>query len=206
MIAVNPLEPGENAVSEAARVLLSGGIIAFPAETVYGLGVDAGNPEALKLLYSIKKRDIGKPTSILISSPEELGRLTSGISREAGRLIDEFWPGPLTIVFKASKNVSEILTAGTGTIGIRMPGSRLCLRLLERAGIPMTAPSANPEGKPPAVSAEEALEYFGRGLDLVLDGGKSTQPPTTMVDSTGSGISIIREGALGAKKIMSALS
>ncbi len=201
-IFADPGNPPEEKIERAAEILLSGGIIGFPTETVYGLGADAGNPEALKLLYAIKGRDMKQPTSILISRKKDLGLFAAKISRNAEALAENFWPGPLTIVFRASARVSGILTAGTGTIAVRMPGSRLCLALIEKAGTAVTAPSANPRGEPPAETAEEVMDYFRGKIDLVIDGGQSPQKiPSTIVDATGNDISVIREGLIPAEDI-----
>ena len=207
IITVDAESPQGQAIDRAAGILRGGGIIGFPTETVYGLGVDALNPEAVGLLYSVKERDMKTPTSILIGRKEDLGIFVSGISREAEVLIEKFWPGPLTIVFRASARASEALTAGTGTLGIRMPGSAICLALLQKAGIPVTAPSANPRGNPPAVSAGGVMEYFRGRIDLVIDGGESARKtPSTIVDSTKDVTSIIREGAVKSGDIQAALS
>ncbi len=206
IIPVNPENPGREAIARAAEVLLSGGIIGFPTETVYGLGANVLNPEALKHLYTVKERDMKKPTSILIVRREDLSLFTDKISPGAKALIEKFWPGPLTIIFNAAPAAPELITAGTGTIGIRMPGSAVCLALLEKAGIPVSAPSANPRGKPPALSAGEVMGYFRGRIDLVMDGGKSGQKtPSTIVDSTGDLISVIREGPISVEDIRAAV-
>ncbi len=206
IIPVDPGNPGGEAIARAAEVLLSGGIIGFPTETVYGLGVNVLNPEALKHLYTVKERDMKKPTSILIARRQDLTLFADKISPGAKALIEKFWPGPLTIIFNAAPSAPELLTAGTGTIGIRMPGSAVCLALLEKAGIPVSAPSANPRGKPPALSADEVMGYFRGRIELVMDGGESVQKsPSTIVDSTGDLISVIREGPISTEDIKAAL-
>lgn len=202
IIVADTDNPGEEQIERAAEILLAGGVIGFPTETVYGLGADAGNPEALKLLYAIKGRDMKQPTSILVSRREDLKLFTSKISRNAEALAEKFWPGPLTIVFRASAHVSAILTAGTGTIAIRIPGSRLCLELIEKSNAAITAPSANPRGEPAAETAEEVMEYFRGKIGLVIDGGRSPRKtPSTIVDAAGDDISIIREGVIPAQDI-----
>ncbi len=206
IIPVDPGNPGGEAVSRAAEVLLSGGIIGFPTETVYGLGANALNSEALRRLYTVKERDMKQPTSILIARRDDLNFFAEKISPGAEALVEKFWPGPLTIIFNAAPAAPELVTAGTGTIGIRMPGSALCLALLEKAGIPVSAPSANPRGKPPALSAEEVMGYFRGRIDLVMDGGESGQKtPSTIVDATGDLVSVIRAGPISAEDIRAAL-
>lgn len=206
IIRADPLCPEEEAAARAAEVVLSGKIIGFPTDTVYGLGADALNPEAVKLLYMIKGRDAAKPTLILISCMEDLSFLASSVSDKARRLMEKFWPGPLTIVLRAAASVPGMLTAGTGTIGIRMPASRLCSAIIGKAGRPLTAPSANPQGKPPARTAREMLEYFRGEIDLVIDGGESVvKTPSTVVDASGENISILREGGVSAREIEEAL-
>ncbi len=197
IIKINPASPEISAILEAASVLKSGGIIGLPTDTVYGLGADAGNEEALQELYMIKAREPGKPTSILIHSRNQLGALVSEITGPAEFLMETFWPGPLTIIFKASAKVHSILSAGGGTIGIRIPDSPVCLGILRETGFPLTAPSANVSGRPPACSAQEVFESFNGRIKLILDGGEAdSSSPSTIADATGADIKIIREGKI----------
>lgn len=202
IIVADTHNPTAEQIERAAAILLSGGIIGFPTETVYGLGAKADNPAALKLLYGIKGRDMKQPTSILISRKEDLKLFASEVSRDAEMLAENFWPGPLTIVFKASGRVSKILAAGTGTIAIRVPGSRLCLEIIEKTGAAITAPSANPRGEPAAETAEDVMNYFRGKIQLVIDGGRSPQRiPSTIADATGNDISVVREGIIPAEEL-----
>ncbi len=207
ILSVSETEPEKEKIRKAASAILDGGVIGFPTETVYGLGADALNPAALELLYILKGREASQPTGVIIGSRDQLSFLTAGAGRKAELLMEKFWPGPLTIVLKASRAVSGILTAGTGTIAVRIPGSRICRSLLEECKRPITAPSANPKGLPPALSAGEVMKYFDGRLDIIIDGGESADEiPSTIIDATVDDISVIREGKISSEDIREILS
>lgn len=196
----------KHASARAAEIIGTGGIIGFPTETVYGLGADALNTKSLRALYALKERRLKQPTLILISSGEDLSRFAASIPRAAEILINNFWPGPLTIVFKAAPSVPDILTGVTGSIGIRLPDSKLCMDIIEQAGVPVAAPSANPRGKLPARTAREVMDYFSGRLELIIDGGKSPGTiPSTVVDVTADPPAVLREGIIKTADILSAL-
>lgn len=200
------ISAGKEAAARAAEIIRGGGIIGFPTETVYGLGADALNPEALRSLYVLKERGALQPTLILISSRDDLSRFAVEIPSSAEILMNNFWPGPLTIVFKAAPSVNDILTAETGSIGIRLPGSSICVDIIDKAGVPVAAPSANPRGMPPARTAREVLDYFNGRLELIIDGGKSPDNvPSTVVDVTVSPPAVLREGIIKTSRIFSVL-
>jgi L-threonylcarbamoyladenylate synthase len=204
IIRVNKIS-NDAAADRAAEVLLSGGIIGFPTETVYGLGADALNKKAIDNLYLVKRRTANKPTTILIALKKDIHVFAKDIPPKAESLINNFWPGPLTIIFKASNNAPESVTGGTGTIGIRIPADDFCLSILKKAEIPVAAPSANPNGMTPAVTAWEVIDYFSGKIDLILNGGESKgKAPSTVIDLTNKNISVLREGAIKKEDILSA--
>ncbi len=197
----------DEAINEAIAVLLRGGIIAYPTETFYGLGVKYDMPESLKRLYELKKRPGEKAMPVIISHRGLLSEIVqkewlAHLPNAAQSLMDRFWPGPLTLLFPAKEGLSEFLTAGTGMIAVRVPGESFALRLAKKAGFPFTATSANLSGMPPAVNAEEVMQYFGERLDLLIDSGQARGGrPSTIVDVSGAGIKIVREGMISRAEI-----
>lgn len=186
----------EEALNSALSVLLDGGIVAYPTETFYALGVRYDNADALKRLYEIKHRPGRKTMPIIIGSEEQLKALTVQLNDTAQRLIKRFWPGPLTLVFDALPGLSEFITAG-GKVAARVPGRSFALQLAKRADFPITATSANISGNPPADEAEMIHNAFGAGVDLIIDGGRTKGGlPSTIVDVTGDAIEVLREGAM----------
>ena len=148
-----------------------GGLVAFPTETVYGLGADAFNPEAACRIFEVKKRPKFDPLIVHVSSPEQAAMLWKSADRVVFLLIKKFWPGPLTIVLPKSSMVPDIVTAGLSTVGVRMPAHPLALELIQALGRPIAAPSANLFGRISPTSAKDVLEDLGKKADLVLDGG-----------------------------------
>ena len=141
-------------MDEAAAIIRSGGTVAFPTETVYGLGADGLNPEAVRKIFEAKERPPGNPLSLLVHSREDLEKVAKNIPEKAFRLMDAFWPGPLTIVLEKNDIVPEITSGNLPSIGLRMPDHRIPLELVKRAGTPLAAPSANLSGKPsPSLAA-----------------------------------------------------
>jgi L-threonylcarbamoyladenylate synthase len=171
VIAVDPARPDRTALDEAAAIVRAGGLVAFPTESFYGLGADALDPAAVERVCRAKGRPSDKPILALVGSPDMAERLTRGISPAVRDLMARHWPGPLTIVLAAAPEVPAGLTAGSGTIGLRMPGHAIALGLVEATGRPVTAPSANPSGAPPPTTAAAVRRYFDDEVDLILDGG-----------------------------------
>lgn len=182
---------------EAAQAVLGGGVIAFPTDTLYGLGASLHCEEALKRVYEIKGRDPPKPLLLLVADIESLSPLVAEISGVARRLMGAFWPGPLTLVFQASDNVPRVCLGGGKTVGIRLPNSAVALALLKEVQVPLTAPSANLSGDPEPTSAQQVAANLGDRVDLILDGGPcENSRPSTLVDVTGSQPKILREGRI----------
>jgi L-threonylcarbamoyladenylate synthase len=160
-----------SAVKEATRLLKQGGLIAFPTETYYGLGVDPFNEQALQRLFKVKERSPDKAVLVLLPDISQVTLLASSIPAEFIPLMKKYWPGPLTLVFPGRSSLSTLLTGGTGTVGLRQTQEPLAAELLTRYGGPVTATSANKSGMVPATTAAEVKAIFGTEVDLILDGG-----------------------------------
>lgn len=194
---VDPELPAPAALAAAVRVLREGGLVAFPTETFYGLGANALDPEAVARVFRAKGRPSDKPLLVLVDSLEMAGRVAAEIPAVARRLAARYWPGPLTLILPARPEVPGSLTAGTRTVGVRISGHPLARALVRAAGIPVTAPSANPHGGASPRTAGEVLAGLGDRLDLVLDGGPSPGgPPSTVLDVTVIPPRVLRAGAV----------
>lgn len=161
----------KKAVEQAARIIREGGVIAFPTETVYGLGADAFNRLAVARVFDIKKRPRFDPLIVHIAAIQELEKLASKITEEAWRLAQHFWPGPLTLVLPKKKEVPEIVTSGLTSVAVRMPRHNLTLRVITEAVTPVVGPSANPFGYLSPTRPEHVREQLGSSVDFILDGG-----------------------------------
>lgn len=179
---------------------------AIPTETFYGL---AGNPfseRAIERIFYLKKRPFDKPILLLIGTYEQLFLVVKEVPPLAEKLISQFWPGPLTIVFEAKESISSLLTAGTGTIGVRLSSSPVVRKICEIFNLPITGTSANISEKNPSKSAEEVLKEIPE-VDFILDGGKlEASAPSTIVSVLGNKLSLIREGLIPFEKIKSLLT
>jgi L-threonylcarbamoyladenylate synthase len=201
--ALHPMT--EATLSQAACVVRDGGVIAFPTETFYGLGVTPWDSAAVQRLFALKGRSAASsPILVLIRHREDLESLISEISPSAELLMKACWPGPLTIVFRASPRVPPVLTAGTGTIGIRLSAAASLQRLLDAVGGPLTGTSANRSGALPAVTAEDVQASLGVDVDLILNGGRTPGGfASTVVDTTVTPVRLIREGVLSRSTVLS---
>ena len=196
--------PETRAIAGAADVLRRGGVVVYPTETLYGLGVDATNPQALARLVALKGREAGKPISVLVADQTMLSELADEVSPLARRLVRRFWPGPLTLVLPARAGVSELLTGGTGTIGVRVSSHPVATALVAAVGRPVTSPSANPAGCAPPVTVDDARTYFGTTVDAYLDGGRLPGEPASTVVDVRDGLRVVREGAVSAAVLRAA--
>jgi L-threonylcarbamoyladenylate synthase len=187
----------------AIKIISEGGIVAFPTESFYGLGVDATNTDAVENLFQIKKRDHDLPILILISSLRDLPRYVAYIPSRAKRLGEKFWPGGLTMVFQSSPVVSSALTSSTGKVGIRISSHPLAHTLSKALNVPITATSANISGMPACIKADQVVEWFNNTVDLILDGGETQgKCPSTILDVTTEPPVIIREGMVKVEEII----
>ena len=180
----------------AARVTAGGGLVAFRTDTFYGVGADPFNPAALELINTLKGRD-GKPILVLAAAAFDAARLIAERTPTFELLAARHWPGALTLVAAARAEVPELLTAGTGTVGVRLPDDAEARAVVRACGGLLTATSANPAGRPPARTAREVADYFPDGPGIVIDGGATrTELPSTVVDVTGPRPRLIREGVV----------
>ena len=194
-------ENTDRLIAQAVSSLLDGGIIAYPTETLYGLGARYNNEQALTRLYELKRRPHEKTIPIIIGGVEHLSLLVNSVSETAADLIQNFWPGPLTLVFDARSGLSSYITCAD-KIAVRIPGESFALDLVRAAGFPITATSANISGLPAARDVSMISEYFNDRLDLVIDGGTSRNTqPSTIVDVTRQTAVVLREGAISASRI-----
>jgi L-threonylcarbamoyladenylate synthase len=161
----------DKAIHRAAEIIKRGGLVAFPTETVYGLGADAFNPLAVARIFEVKQRPYFDPLIVHVSDPADLKRLVTKIPSKAKKLIKRFWPGPLTIVLLKKEEVPDLVTAGLLTVAIRMPSHPMALSLIQQAECPLAAPSANPFGYLSPTTAEHVRDQLGDQIDFVLDGG-----------------------------------
>lgn len=206
LIRLNPTDPDEKILRAASEILKAGGILAYPTETFYGLGVDALNESAVEKIFAIKGRDYAKPLPLIIGNHQALEPLIADVPEAAFRLMERFWPGALTLVFDASPLISPKLTGGTGKIGVRLSGNPIASGLSLLLGHPVTATSANLSGKKECVSAEEALMSLGEKMDAVIDGGRTPGGPgSTILDVSTDPPAVIRVGAVALTLIRQAL-
>jgi L-threonylcarbamoyladenylate synthase len=207
IIKIDADRPEPDRIDQAVAILKSGGVIAFPTETLYGLGADARDEAAIDKIFGIKGRDFKNPILVVIGDVRHLEAFAESIPTEAQKLMDRFWPGPLTIVFRAAPSVSPKLTAGSGKIGIRLTSHPIAMAISRRLGGPLTATSANLSGSPECSSAAEVLSQLEGKLDGVVDGGQTPGGKgSTIVDATVSPIKILREGVIAAALIQDTLS
>jgi L-threonylcarbamoyladenylate synthase len=193
----------EEIVASALRVLRDGGIVAYPTESFYALGAIMDNITVIKKIYSLKNRDIHKPVPFIIGSKDVLYSIVKDIPQQAETLMRNFWPGPLTLLFYTKNEINGIITGFTGKIALRMPGNPFALALAKSAGVPISATSANLSARPPAKNAREVIEYFGNGIDAVIEGNDAPGGnPSTIVDTTVTPIKIIREGSISSEKLL----
>lgn len=192
IIKIDQETPDPLVVSKIAELLKAGAVIAYPTDTFYGLGADIYREDAIKRIFEIKGRERDKPILILISEKEELEQLVS----TGNHLLYGFWPGPMTLVLKASENISKSLTGSTGKIGIRLPDHKFCRMLIQKLGHPITATSANISGMGSLDNPADVLNVVGDKIDVLVDGGKTRGGlESTVVDVTGKEPVILREGA-----------
>lgn len=185
----------------AGRLAAEGRVIAFRTDTFYGLGVVPTDEAALRRLNELKGRD-GKPILVIVSDASMCDRLIAERTPAFELLAARHWPGPLTLVARARAEVSEILTAGTGAIGVRLPADEEARAVVRACGGALTATSANPTGRPPARTAQEVAAYFPRGVGVIIDGGPAqTESPSTVLDVTGARPRLIREGLLTRREL-----
>ncbi len=183
------------AIQEAAKVILSGGVVAVPTESFYGLAVHALDEKAVERLFAVKRRREDNPVLILIPSKEGLSSYVTEVYEKDRKLMERFWPGGLTMVFFAGPILPKSLSAGTGKIGVRLSSHPVPTKLARAVGAPITGTSANRSGQPPCSTAEEVMDALGEDIDLILDGGKTAGGKgSTVLDVTTDPPVVVREG------------
>lgn len=193
-------------IDEAAAALVKGGLVAFPTETVYGLGANAMDPEAVAKIYEAKGRPNDNPLIVHIARASNIGELTPVLTPKIIRLIDNFWPGPLTIVLKKKPDVPDITTGGLDTVAIRMPDDPVALELIKKAGCPVAAPSANISGRPSPTKGEHVVTDLNGKVDAILIGNDCRVGiESTVLDMSGDVPMILRPGIITAENIEAAL-
>jgi L-threonylcarbamoyladenylate synthase len=165
------MENNNELIQHAAEIIKRGGIVAFPTETVYGLGADAFNPLAVARIFEVKRRPSFDPLIVHVANPADVKKLVKEIPSNAKKLIERFWPGPLTVVLLKEEDIPDIVTAGLPTLAIRMPSHPMALSLIKESNSPIAAPSANLFGYLSPTTAEHVREQLGDQVDLILDGG-----------------------------------
>jgi L-threonylcarbamoyladenylate synthase len=189
-------------IKEAAERIRMGQVVAFPTETVYGLGADAFNEKAVAQIFEIKNRPYFDPLIVHISEMNMLHEVAINISSASKKIMEIFWPGPLTLIFEKKKNISDLVTSGLSTVAVRMPSHPIALELIRQAKTPIAAPSANPFGYLSPTCAAHVEKQLGDKVDYILDGGNcSTGIESTILDLTAGSPSILRLGGMDYEKI-----
>jgi len=205
VLKIDPHSPDESAIEFAATLLRDGGLVAFPTETVYGIGANFLDKKAIERLYEIKKRPLDKPFTIHISTIDMIGRMGCEISPLADHLIKKFWPGPLTIVLKRTDPRPR--RSGNGTLAFRMPRNTVAKDLISKSGVPLAVPSANISGEKSPTEAAEVLDRLDGKIDLILDSGKTEfGRESTIIDASTPSYRILRKGAIPETEITEVLS
>ena len=189
-------------LEEPAQIIKNGGIVVFPTETVYGIGANALNAEAVKKIYEIKKRPLSKPITLLVNSIDMIERVAKGITPFEYAIIKRFFPGPLTIILQKKDVIPDIVTSGGSTVGIRMPANEIALELINRAGVPLATPSANISDKPSKTNIKDVMSDFPEGVDCFIDGGKSKIGVASTIVQVIDGVPhILRQGTITEEQI-----
>ncbi len=206
MMDTKILEATKENIQQAAEVLKKGGLVAFPTETVYGLGANALDEEAVQKVYAAKGRPSDNPMIVHIARASDIGQLTRMLSPVIVALIDNFWPGPLTLVVKKRPEVPETTTGGLETVAVRMPDSTVARELIRLAGVPVAAPSANISGRPSPTKAEHVTEDLDGKVDIILTGEDCRVGiESTVLDVSGETPTILRPGIITASQIEAAI-
>ena len=189
-------------LKEPAQIIKKGGVVIFPTETVYGIGTNGLDENAIRKLYEVKQRPLNKPISLLVNNIEMVEKIAKNITEVEYKLMERFFPGPLTIIFEKRDVVPDILTSNTNTIGIRMPSGEIAKKLIEFAGVPIATSSSNISGKPSGTNITDIKKDFEGKVDCFIDNGESELGiPSTVIRIIDNIPHILRQGAISEEEI-----
>jgi len=201
---VDPLHIDMEVIKQAAEVIHNRGLVAFPTETVYGLGANALDPKAVSRIFEAKKRPLDDPIIVHIADKDDLNDLVEEIPQKAQKLIDCFWPGPLTLILKKTEKVPDLVTTGLDTVAVRMPSNDIARKLIEISKVPIAAPSANLFGRPSPTIAQHVIDDLGDEVSLLIDGGSAEiGVESTVVECTKNEVIILRPGGISLEDLSS---
>lgn len=210
ILKIDSHNPDAASIALAAEALRNGEVVAYLTDTMYGLAVDPRNENAIARLFALKQRAPQKAIPLIAGAREQLAHWIEDFPAPAQKLAERFWPGPLTMIFRARANVSAQLTAGSGTIAVRVPNSALSRELSLQLGAPITATSANLSGDTAVLAIEEIATQLGHDLDLILDSGRAPSlVPSTIIDVSVAPFRVVREGVIAThalQKIIGAIA
>ncbi len=202
IIAINPANPQADRIRRAARIIKQGGTVAFPTETVYGLGANAFDQRACESIFKIKKRPADNPLIVHICSMKQLHDVAEGVGEEILKSARLFWPGPVTLILKKTDAICDAATAGLKTVAVRMPAHPIALKLIEASGVPIAAPSANLSTKPSPTKVDHVLQDLDGKVDMIIDGGDTEfGVESTIIDMTKRPFVLLRPGAFTVEEI-----
>ena len=182
------------------EIIKNGGLVVMPTDTIYGIIGDATNVDTIRKVYEIKKRDFNKPLLMLVNSVDMLKKYVLNITDLETELINEYWPGPLTIIFKKGTELSDLLTAGKDTIGVRYPDNNMLLDIIGKVGRPLLSTSVNISGKLNIIDTKSIGEEIANSVDFIMDGGICNNLSSTIIECKGDEIVVLRKGAIDIKK------
>lgn len=202
IIKINSNNPQQSTIAKCTTILKNGGIVAFPTETVYGLGADGLNPKAIKKIFKVKNRPFDNPLIFHIANKQDIEILAKHIPEITQKLIKKFWPGPLTLILKKSKTIPQIATGKQDTVALRMPSNKIALSLIKSLGHPIVAPSANLFGKPSPTMAKHVFDDLNGKIDIIIDGGQTRIGiESTVLDLTSKIPTILRPGGISLSEL-----
>ena len=194
-------------IEKAGELIKQGKIVIFPTETVYGIGTNGLDENAVKKIYVVKQRTLNKPISLLVANMEMVNLIAKDITETEYKIMRNFFPGPLTIILKKKDIVPDIVTAGQDTVGVRMPRGDVARKLVELAGVPIAAPSANISGEPSGTNLQEIMKHFEGKVDYCIDGGDSELGlASTIVQIIDGKPVILRQGSIALEQINKTLN
>ena len=184
-------------LDKCVDIIKKGGIIIFPTDTVYGIGCNVFDEKAIKRVFEIKNRSYNKPICVLCSGIEDIEKLVLNLNEKERNIINEYMPGSCTLIVNKKKEISNMLTSGLDTVGVRIPGNDIAIELIKKCGFPISTTSANISGESDFTEIKEIFKEFGEKVDVIIDGGKSKiGVPSTIVEIENNEVKILRQGSL----------